>query len=176
MAENQEGADQASVRKSVAAPALASVVKPEDVVGTPEEHAAVTGNAPAAYKGPLETAPTQLTFNGKQERARFSVAHECAAILHGWAEHEHHADEPIKLSRKDYELALKAATEPYSPPVCPKRGHVLGDPDPVRHAQILRLNGSPIPHEPALSPHAAAAHRQILELSKAVAKTAESAK
>jgi hypothetical protein len=56
----------------------------------------------------------------------FLWQHEAAAIEHGWAAHAHHAGEPIKLTRADYEAALKA--------VQPKEGN-------------------PVPHPAALSPH-----------------------
>lgn len=39
----------------------------------------------------------------------FLWEHEAAAVLHGWTLHQHHAGEPFKLSRADYEAALKAA-------------------------------------------------------------------
>lgn len=178
MPENEAGADQASTRKSIVAPPPApeagkATAKPGDEQGTPEQHAYATENGPAKYKGPRETAPTVLTFNGREERARFSVAHECAAILHGWHEHEHHADAPIVIARKDYELALKAALEPWHAPTCPKRGHVLGSDDPVKHAAILAAHGSPVPHEPALSPYAHAPHKAAVEVAKAAQELAK---
>lgn len=167
MPENEAGADTASKRASIVAPPpVAEVVKAGEEMGTPEQHAYATENGPAKYKGPRETAPTSLTFNGRQERARFSVAHECATILHGWNEHAHHADEPIQLKRTDYLKALAAAVTPWHAPTCPKRGHVLGDPDPAKHAAILAAHGCPVPHEPALSQYANAAHKRALEVFK----------
>lgn len=168
MPDNDPSADAALTRKNQVPPPVAE--KPGDEMGTPEEHAYATGNGPAKYSGPIDAAPTTLTFNGVTELARFSVAHECAAILHGWHEHKHHADAPIQLRRKDYEAALKAAVEPWHAPSCPKRGHVLGDKDPTRHAEILSLHGSMIPHKAALSPHANAAHAEILKRAEFVLK------
>lgn len=53
--------------------------------------------------------------------------HNCAAKLHGWAEHKHHAGADIELSAEDYAAALKAVEEPDA-------------------------KGNYVPHVPALSP------------------------
>lgn len=39
---------------------------------------------------------------------RYSAAHMCAAVRHGWNDHEHHYG-PIALTDADYQAALAAA-------------------------------------------------------------------
>lgn len=55
---------------------------------------------------------------GKRTRRKLpSWQHSCASAVCGWEQHKHDAGEPLKLSRKDYEGALKAAeAPPYRPP------------------------------------------------------------
>jgi hypothetical protein len=36
--------------------------------------------------------------------------HAAAAVLHGWAAHQHHAGSPIQLTEADYDAALAAVT------------------------------------------------------------------
>lgn len=63
--------------------------------------------------------PQSLTFP--------KMEHAVADKLHGWSQHEHHfQNEPLKLSRADYEKALEAASNPTTKVI--------------------------LPHEPALSP------------------------
>src|SRR5262245_51331988 len=75
---------------------------------TPEEWAGQCGQRRAK-----SFEETVSFVNGKPFDAptEFLWQHESAAILHGWALHAHHAGEPMKLSRQDYEAALKAAGE-----------------------------------------------------------------
>jgi hypothetical protein len=73
---------------------------------TPDEWAKITGNAQQSTPG-VEWVGT-LAESG-MSGAKFAMAHEIASVLHGWPSHAHHANEPIKLSREDYEAALKAA-------------------------------------------------------------------
>ncbi len=42
------------------------------------------------------------------QREGFAAEHQGAAMLHGWAEHGHHAGAPIRLTLEDYKAALKA--------------------------------------------------------------------
>lgn len=59
--------------------------------------------------------------------SHYTWQHACAAVMHGWREHEHQAGAPIQITEADYLAALDAAA--------PKVGH------PKRHG-------------PAASPHA----------------------
>ena len=106
---------------ATAAPAVSSSAEKR----TPEEWAGVCGQ-----RRPKTFEETVTTVNGKP----FDVVgpylweHEAAAVLHGWALHAHHAGEPIKLTRADYEAALKAAG-------------------------VTNDKGEYVPHPAALSPH-----------------------
>lgn len=62
---------------------------------------------------PHQLEQTSTKLNGKpfDQVGEFLWPHEAAAMLHGWALHEHHAGTPMKLSRADYEAALKAASQ-----------------------------------------------------------------
>lgn len=72
---------------------------------TPEELAELTGNAT------VERAA--FAFGGQPRAATvYSWQHEAAAQLHGWKDHAHHANEPFRMTRLDYEAALKAAADP----------------------------------------------------------------
>lgn len=96
---------------------------------TPEELAQATDNAKPRVAGRLAKgeSPGDLVF---------SVAHQAAAQLHGWAAHNLHSTEPFKLTLKAYEAALKAA-----------------------------LSGEK-PHEPACSKHLPSAHKARLDEKK----------
>ncbi len=143
MAEYESSAYSALAQKSVK---QAEPVAVTEDTATPEEHALATGNGPAG--GELT-----LSFNGVQERARFSWQHEAASALHGWKDHEHDADEPMQLTRAAYLAALEAACEPEHAACCPKRGQVIGDKDPAKNAQILAEHGQYAPAPEALSPY-----------------------
>ncbi len=92
--------------------------KPYDPASaTPHEHAVQLGNLAPEYNGPR--------FGSR--RQRYSWQHEAAAQLHGWARYELDGHpEPFRLSREDYESALKA-TAPEAPkkgqPAPPMRAH-----------------------------------------------------
>ena len=50
--------------------------------------------------------------------------HECAAALHGWKAHLHHAGEQLQLTRDDYQAAIAAALKgsgdiPHAPALSP---------------------------------------------------------
>lgn len=70
---------------------------------TPHEHAVQLGNLAPEYNGPQFGA----------RRQRYSWQHEAAAQLHGWARYELDGHpEPFRLSRDDYQSALKAVEPP----------------------------------------------------------------
>lgn len=77
---------------------------------TPHEHAVLIGS----YKSRRTQAGTLVASVNGQAPAdgEYSWQHAAAAALHGWAEHEHHAGEALKLSAEDYKKALLAASEP----------------------------------------------------------------
>lgn len=93
----------------------------------------------------------------------YSWQHAAAAQLHGWHAHAHHAGEPIRLTKQDYEGALKAVEKPVT--------RVLGDDGkpgaPLDAQGVEKLNGTrPLvhnyePHKPALSPHAHGATKEV---------------
>jgi hypothetical protein len=45
------------------------------------------------------------------ERSAYTWQHNAAAQLHGWTLHEQHSAEPLRLTKDEYEAALKAASE-----------------------------------------------------------------
>lgn len=113
------------VRSANRAPAPKPEVKSD--LKTPEEWAAVCGQV-------RKTGDeyTVSTVNGKPFDAvsRFLDRHNCAAMLHFWGAdgeqwgHRHHAGEPMKLSREDYEAACEAAfsgagDKPHMPALSP---------------------------------------------------------
>lgn len=110
---------------------------------SPREWALITGNGPKAKPGVLWTG------NGLagMSRPMGSVEHEVASVLHGWREHEHHANEPMLLTLEDYLAALKAS-----------------------HPQ----EGNPIPHPAALSPHKGGRIRVRLANGKTVTEVEKS--
>jgi len=72
---------------------------------TPEELAELTGNTRVDTEA--------FSFGGRPRTSiAYSWQHEAAAQLHGWKDHAHHANESYRLTRIDYEAALKAAAEP----------------------------------------------------------------
>jgi hypothetical protein len=93
---------------------------------TPEEW---TG--PCGQRRSKRFEDTVSKINGKEFDVigDFLWEHEAASALHGWASHAHHAGEPIKLTRADYEAALSAAGK-------------------------TNTHGEYEPHPAALSPHA----------------------
>lgn len=88
-------------------------------------------NSPAEGNGgslfsPKEWAQKLGNFKPRDKRLPqavdiFSAEHAAASFLHGWDVHEYHyQSEPLKLTQKDYELALEAAGKyPCSPPHAP---------------------------------------------------------
>lgn len=107
---------------ATAAPAVAPPPA-DDGKRTPEEWA-----GPCGQRRPRTFEETVTLVNGKPFDfvGQFLWQHEAASVEHGWALHAHHTGSPIRLSRADYEAALKAV-EPET--------------------------GNPVPHPAALSPH-----------------------
>jgi len=114
-----------ATRPSVATPA-APAAKQGDGKRTPEEWAPTFGQV-----RPKTFEETITMVNGKPFDfvGQFLWQHEAAVVLHGWKLHAHHAGEPFRLSKADYEAALKAASE-------------------------TNEKGEYTPHPAALSPHA----------------------
>lgn len=73
---------------------------------TPEEWAAPCGQR---RKRSFEDVVSRVNGKPFDVTGDFLDMHEAASVLHGWKLHEHHAGEPLKLSRADYEAALAAA-------------------------------------------------------------------
>jgi hypothetical protein len=128
--------------------------KAEGELQTPAEHARATGN--------VESEAEALRIGGRpDERAIYSPAHRCAVRLHGWADHEYHAGEPIKITRAAYEAALKAAMQPVTRLVVEgKRGEPLDAVKAAEHTnsrdpkKVGELFTDYEPHEAALSKYA----------------------
>lgn len=94
----------------------------EKATKTPREWALELGH------GPKLNGPNQWIAEHGMSGVYGSVEYEVAKKLHGWELHEHHAGEPMQITRADFEAALKA-THPEK--------------------------GNPVPHLPAASdlPH-----------------------
>ncbi len=92
---------------------------------SPEEWAGTCGQRRAKS---FEETVTRINGKPFDVIGDFLWEHESASVLHGWKLHEHHAGEPMKLSRSEYEAALKAAG-------------------------ITNSKGDYTPHPAALSPH-----------------------
>lgn len=82
-------------------------------------------------KTPTEWAMAtgQFTLGPKPRRVKqLSWQHNVAAVVHGWVQHEHHAQRPIALTKDDYMAAIRAIEKQMS-------------------------DGSIMPHDGALSPY-----------------------
>lgn len=101
-------------------------------VATAEKRAPEEWAGPCNQRRPRRFEDTSSTVNGKpfDSIGLFLDRHDAAAVMHGWTLHEHHEQKPFELTRADYEAAIEAA----------------GKTDE---------RGQPIPHAPAMSPHAA---------------------
>lgn len=111
-------------------------VTPRDGLPAPTKTELLTPDQWARRKG-LFVETRQAGEVRIPAESHFHWSHAAAAALHGWASHEHHASEPMKLAEADYDAALKAVTEP-------------GE------------SGQSRAHKPALSPHCThdAGHRK----------------
>jgi hypothetical protein len=100
--------------KEPAAPSVAeaderavAVAKPdEEKLGTPEEHAVAEKQFVGTFDRYARIGDEAATVT------RYTWQHNCAAALHGWADHEHHAGAPIRITAKAYRNALRAAAGP----------------------------------------------------------------
>ncbi len=103
------------------------VVVPKVGLKSARDWAVETGNSPKKRSKNIWSKGTSKEPAPGMSPLKGSMMHECAAILHGWREHELHTDgAPLLMSQEDYLAALKATM----PEV-----------------------GNPVPHKPALSPH-----------------------
>lgn len=131
-----EGATDTSAQSAPPAPAPK---KPDDGKRTPEEWAKELGQTIAV---PVTRRRGATVEPGVEHR--LSATHAAAATLHGWGAHAYHANEPIRLSKADYEAAIKAVLD-------------WGKPNPKFNAAGPKSTEPPtLPltaHEPALSPH-----------------------
>jgi hypothetical protein len=89
-------ADSSAKDSKAEAPALDPVMKPAD-------HARALGQTKKQKR-------FMVLAGEKKSYEALSAAHEAAAVLHGWAEHEHHTGKTIELSRSAYQGALNAAS------------------------------------------------------------------
>jgi hypothetical protein len=120
---------------------------------TPAQHAIATGN--------VEDVAESVRVGGRPDRKpAYSMAHKCADRLHGWALHEYHEAEPIKITREAYEAALKAAMQPVTRLVVDgKKGVPLSAEQAAEHtnSRAPGKKGELItdyePHHGALSKH-----------------------
>ncbi len=116
-------------------------------LASPREHAKAMGG--------VKTVVREAQI-GSQPAAfeQFHPFHDAAAALHGWAQHEHHEGSPIRISRDDYQAALKAASAPVTRAL-DKNGKPTGAPiDSHEAAQKgIQTITDYEPHGPALSPH-----------------------
>lgn len=93
---------QRSVKK---APASA----PDAATATPEEHARALGQ--------VQLRKRMATLKGqRREHEAFTSFHNAASVMHGWAAHEHHTGETIRLTREAYLGAIEAAHNENNPP------------------------------------------------------------
>lgn len=79
---------------------------------------------------------------GKLQRAKLPIwQHSAASALHGWAQHAHHAGEPMRLTEAAYKAALKAVDAPTH--------------DDAGRAIVYKASDLNKPHKAALSKYAA---------------------
>lgn len=116
--------DEPKKNEKTDAPPSSPVV--ESKLKSPRDWAVATGNGPKKRSKNLWTQGATNEPARGMSSLKGSMMHECAAVLHGWREHEHHAGTPLLMSEEDYLAALKATM----PEV-----------------------GNPVPHKPACSPH-----------------------
>lgn len=119
---------------------------------------------PSDLKSPLEhaqdmkavkTVVRTARVNGEPETFElFHWQHAAAEALHGWKQHAHHEAAPIRLSRNDYDNALRAASHPVTRAV-DKDGKAFGDPIDSHEAAAKGITARTDyePHAPALSIH-----------------------
>lgn len=127
-------------------------VQPDDGKKTPQEWARATGRVLAEHRDVFR-------FNGEPAEPLYAWQHAAAAQLHGWHDHAHHEGAPIRLTKDEYEAALKASEAPVTRAL-DKDGKPS---EPLTPEQLKNLGGKrPLvtdyePHPAALSKHAAVA-------------------
>lgn len=128
-------------------PSKAETVKSaEKATKTPREWALELGH------GPKQSGPNQWIAEHGMSGVYGSVEYEVAKKLHGWELHEHHAGEPMQLTKADFEAALKATH-----PECEYEKDDKGAKklDRFNNPIVKKYAGNPVPHPPAASdlPH-----------------------
>lgn len=129
----------------VAQPVEAEAPKYDPASATPEEHARATGQVLAEEREPVR-------FNGQHPGPLYSWQHAAAAQLHGWNHHKLHDATPLKISKAEYEAALKAVEAPAPHAVAKdgKRRVLKADEKPGKGEALAHDYA---PHGPAVSPH-----------------------
>ena len=82
-----------------------------------EQSKASKPEAQAEVRSPQEWARAKgqfIEFKGVADPelgtgSHYTWQHACAAVMHGWREHEHQAGAPIQITEVDYLAALDAA-------------------------------------------------------------------
>ena len=96
--------------------------------------------------------PGEVMPNGalRRQGGHDAARHGAAAALHGWAVDAHHAPQGgrLRLTREDYESALKAAAGKGE---SVEKLRTEPTPHSPRHPGKRKAAGPPKPHEPALS-------------------------
>ena len=158
------------VTESRLAPAFSTVAPqdPADPGSEPpaEPKAAAELKAPGDHARDLKgvkTVKRAARVNGEPEEFElFHWQHAAAEALHGWKEHEHHAQKPFQLSLDDYKAALIAASNPVTRRISPEtREPLKGEDgkllDPVNSYEAAEKGWLVVtdyePHAPALSEH-----------------------
>jgi len=106
-----EGATDTSAQSGSASAATSADVAPNKVLGpdgraTPEEWAKELGRTVAIRITRRVGRITKVGFEHKPD-----PIHAAAATLHGWGAHAFHANTPIRLTREEYEGAIKAVLD-----------------------------------------------------------------
>lgn len=119
---------------------------------SPQQHAKALGG--------VKTRQRVAQVNGQPDTFEdYHPFHAAAEALHGWREHEHHEGEPIRLTREEYEAALKAASAPITRVAddVERKSESFKKGTPIDSHKAAEL-GVPVitdyePHKAALSPH-----------------------
>lgn len=142
MSDSSESAGTAEAEKSAPKPPKKASTLPAGELLTPAEHARACGKVKRVKRG--------VAFKGQRYmRESYDSIHAAAAVLHGWQFHEHHAGEPMRLTREAYEAALKAAANPINV----TEDDLKKCRDDSECAELRAKHGHYQPHPAALSPH-----------------------
>lgn len=134
-------------REQSAEPEGAQRVASSEPLATPHEHAKALGL--------VKTRSRPARVNGEPPTFEdYSPQHGAASGLHGWLDHEHHANGPIQITLSAYKAALHAAYFPVTRIVDGDRKGTAID------SLEAATNGIPTftdyePHAAALSPYCA---------------------